>query len=245
MKAFEQEMIERFEDELFERAKSISPLVCRVLGEEQLRLTIRSMMHRAEGWGFTNRGPVRLCIELMLLLGSAFDTDPQYPELGAALKAPEDQMARAESMYQSYVEYLETVPGSSTRRALGDLSSLAQQAITWPASQVGRWLVLGIKQIFPEKAAYIGDTGLEVLIRESTTKAEECGVSEARHIALLFVLMLAFGHGCTSDPLYPWIGDTLRDARIPAASARAEQLERKARVWLDRVLAGYDQRQRA
>jgi hypothetical protein len=49
--------------------------------------------------------------------------------------------------------------------------------------------------------------------------------------------MFAFGHGCTHDPLYPWIARTLKDERIKDPAARAERLEKKAITWLDHVLA--------
>ena len=56
-------------------------------------------MARAEGYGFTNRGPLRLFIEMMFLCGSGFDTDPQYPAVGAVLRAAGDQMQRAQMIF--------------------------------------------------------------------------------------------------------------------------------------------------
>ena len=52
----------------------------------------------------------------------------------------------------------------------------------------------------------------------------------------MVALMIAFGHGCTEDPLYPWIARTLKDERITDATERAERLERKAVTWLKHVL---------
>jgi len=48
--------------------------------------------------------------------------------------------------------------------------------------------------------------------------------------------MLAFGHGCGADPLYPWINKTLRDEAITEQEARAKRLEKKALTWLEHVL---------
>ena len=55
--------------------------------------------------------------------------------------------------------------------------------------------------------------------------------------ALVVVLMFAFGHGCTDDPLYPWISRTLKDERIVGPAARVERLEKKSITWLEHVLA--------
>ena len=58
-----------------------------------------------------------------------------------------------------------------------------------------------------------------------------------RGAVLLCSLMFAFGHGCTRDPLYPWISQTMEDDRITDPASRAERLEKKAITWLDHVLA--------
>lgn len=58
--------------------------------------------------------------------------------------------------------------------------------------------------------------------------------ANTRGAVLVTLLMLSFGHGCFADPLYPWIGATLRDPLIANPQARAERLERQALTWLDR-----------
>ena len=93
-----------------------------------------------------------------------------------------------------------------------------------------------MKRIFPEKAAYVGDAGLNVLIQGAIAAAAEYGFSAVRQQTLLMSLMFAFGHGCTNDPLYPWIERTLTDPKIVDAESRAARLERKAVTWLEHVL---------
>jgi hypothetical protein len=58
----------------------------------------------------------------------------------------------------------------------------------------------------------------------------------------MIVLILAFGHGCVTDPLYPWIARTLNDEAIADPAACAKRLENKALTWLDHVLAYFDKR---
>ena len=89
---------------------------------------------------------------------------------------------------------------------------------------------------FPQKAAYVGEEGLLALIQEGRTEARKYGFSTVRGEAMMVVLMFAFGHGCTDDPLYPWISRTLKDERIKDPAARAKRLEKKAVTWLDHVL---------
>jgi len=54
--------------------------------------------------------------------------------------------------------------------------------------------------------------------------------------------MFSFGHGCTDDPLYPWISRTLHDERIVNSEARAARLEKKAVTWLEHVNARNEKR---
>ena len=54
------------------------------------------------------------------------------------------------------------------------------------------------------------------------------------------MLMLAFGHGCADDSLYPWIARTLQDEAIADPTARARRLETQALIWLEQELAYYD-----
>ena len=94
--------------------------------------------------------------------------------------------------------------------------------------------------LYPQKAAYIGDKRLKALIHEGIGKAREQRFSTVREVVLLIVLLLAFGHGCDADPLYPWIARTLQDEAIADPAAGAKRLEKKALTWLEQVLAYFD-----
>ena len=220
-------------------SKAFSPKLCQVLGEEQLRLALRRAMGRAGGYGFTYRGAMRLFIELMFLFGSAFDTDPQYPWAAKILKTPHDQMLRAEQLCEKTIDYQEKVSGpdgTNTRRALRDLLVVAQRPVTFSSDDFVAGMRQEMSRIFPQKAAYIGGEGLTALIQQGRTEARRQRFP-ARGETLVAVLMFAFGHGCTDEPLYPWIASTLNDERIVDPNARAERLEKKAVTWLEHVLA--------
>ena len=90
-----------------------SPPLFKAVGEEQMRKAIRFGIGRADSYGFTFRGPVRLYLELMLLFGSHFDTDPQYPWAAAILtdQDSDPQMQCAERLYEVTMDYREEVAG--------------------------------------------------------------------------------------------------------------------------------------
>ncbi len=239
MKTFERDAQRRFEDEMVAHSRAFTPRLCEVLGEAQLRVVVRAAIEKAGTYGFTNRGPIRLYMELMFLCGSAFDTDPQYPGLGKVLRAPGDQMERAEEIHQGSLDYLDKVSGpraANLHKALKDLSGFVQAPLEFPDGFTAGML-RAMERIYPQKAAYIGEAAMGAIIEEGLAEAGKQGFDETRQQTLLVVLMYSFGHGCTNDPLYPWISSTLNDRRIVDRKARAARLEKKAVTWLEHVVA--------
>jgi hypothetical protein len=247
MKVLEQAAFRQFENEMVAHSKDFSPRLCEVIGDEQLLVALRSAMARARGYGFTNRGPIRLYIEMMFLCGSGFDTDPQYPAVREVLRADGDQMDRAEQIHLGFLDYLQKVSGpgaENVHKALKDLSDFVPLPITFSADGFEAGMLETMSRIFPQKAAYVGEAGLKGLIGEGLTEARKYGFNAVRPAVLLVVLKFGFGHGCTNDPLYPWISATLKDEKIVDAAARAQRLEKKAVTWLHHVVDRNEQRSR-
>ena len=244
MKTFSQAAIDAFENEMVAHCRSFSPRLSEVIGEEQLRVAVRQAIGRARVHGLINRGPVRLFIEMTLLFGSAFDTDPQYPWAAEILRDPKPgfQMYRAKRLHEKTLDYLKQVAGPEdqfTCWALERTSSLARGPMEFSSQDLVTDLLHRAVSIYPEKADYVGNEALESLFREGIDKAKSCGMVIARSQALFCILMLSFGHGCDDDPLYPWIARTLTDERIVDSEARAKRLEKKALHWLDSVISSF------
>ena len=240
IEVFEHAALRRFEDEMVVHSKEFTPNLCKVIGEVQLRVALRQAIGRAGTYGFTYQGPIRLFIELMFLCGSDFYNDPQYPALAEILSASGDQMQRAEQIYQGILDYQKKVSGpdaANTRKALGALSIFGRMPLTFSPNDFVSGMLQEMADAFPQKVAYIGNEALTALIDEGQAEARRYRFPTARGEALLVVLMFAFGHGCTNDPLYPWIARTLMDQRIIDPAARAQRLEKKALTWLEHVLA--------
>jgi hypothetical protein len=247
LETIRQHHLQKFEDEMVVHSKAFSPPICEILGEDQLRVALRSAMQRANGYGFTNRGPLRLFIEMMFTCGSGFDTDPQYPAVGEILRASEDQMARAQRIYQLCMDDLENVTGPDAvyvRKALSDLLVFTRSPLKFSNDFVADMLQ-AMHLVFPPKADYVGDPALKELIAEAIAEAQQYRFDAPRQKTLIVVLKFSFGHGCTDDPLYPWIANTLRDDKIRDADARAARLEKKATTWLEHVVARNERRAQA
>ena len=245
MEVFRRAALGLFEAQMVRHLAEFSPPLFQAVGEGQLRKVSRLGMERAAGYGFTCRGPVRLYLELMLLFGSHFDTDPQYPWAAEILadRDPNHQMDRAESLYRRSLDYREKVAGPKdayTLEALRNIAVLAKQPLTLPIEDFPAAMHREIALVYPEKVAYIGNQGISALIRKGMDGARMQRFSTPRGMALVTFLMFAMGHGCGSDPLYPWIAQTLKDKAVTDADARVKRLETKALTWLGHALANFD-----
>ena len=240
IETFQDAAMRRFEDEMVEHSQEFSPRLCKVIGVSQLREALRQAFGGAARFGFTYRGPIRLYVEMMFLYGSHFDTDPQYPWATEILRGSGDQMTRAERLHKKILDYQQRVSGPDaihTRSALQSLAGLAAHPPTFSSDAFEAGMRSEMDRVFLQKAACLGEGSLRALIAEGKTEARRHALPATQGEMVLTILMFAFGHGCTSDPLYPWIARTLADRLIKDPPARVERLQRKALTWLDHVLA--------
>ena len=86
---------------------------------------------------------------------------------------------------------------------------------------------------------------LKPLYKKRWGGAKRQRFATVRGVVLVSVLMLAFGHGCAIDPLYPWIAKTFKDDTLTDPEARAKRLEKNALTWLDHVLVNFDKESQA
>jgi hypothetical protein len=241
MEVLKQAALRAFETRMVEHCFAFQPRLCKVLGEDQVRKAVHDGIGRAAVAGFTNRGPARLYLDLMLLFGSGFATDPQYPWAAEILGTGgvEDQMQRADELHEKTIVYQEQVAGPNnayTLAALAQLPALARNPLPFSSDDFIPGMLREMSAVFPQKVAFVGHEAIEQLIDEAIEAARSAELLTVRGAALTAVLMFAFGHGCGNDPLYPWISRTLTDPAITDAVARAKRLEKKALTWLDHVL---------
>lgn len=241
--AFRTSAWQAFEDEMIEHAQEFSPTLTSVIGKEQTRRAVREMIGFADEQGFALCGPIRLCIELMLMCGSGFAFDPQYPGIGKALRGGGSEMARAKRMQSAHDRYIDAVVGlgnANVLKALQTLASLRPELFAFEETNLGRDLAAMVYDVFPQRAAYMGEGAVMQLVTLGRNEAVIRGIPSLRGQTLMVALMCGFGCGCASDPLYPWIRDTLGDERIADTDSRIQRLERKALTWLNHVLGRFE-----
>jgi hypothetical protein len=242
IKKLEKAAVENFVLDMFQHCREFSPYLCKTLKEEELEEAIKEGLSRAEKHGFDQRGPVRLYLDLMIVFGSSFDTDPQYPWAAEILAQTEEltQMQRADALHEKTADYLEKVDGEKneyTLKALEDLSVQIRSGLDFRRSTFGADMLRLMKEIHPRKYDETGEESLKKLISACKAKGlKQYGFQEARSIALMVVLGFAFGHQFDNDPFLCWISRTLSKDDFETPEHKADELERRALIWLDAVL---------
>jgi hypothetical protein len=241
-RAFENAAVDNFVRELGDHCREFSPDLCNTLKPEELDEAIRYGIGQAQKHGFDQRGPVRLYVDLTIVLGSGFDTDPQYPWVAEFLNPKEevDQMERSMKLHSRAATYLDAVNGPDnvhSLRALADLECLLRQGLDFRPETLDNDAMRLMASVHPRKLSETGPPPFKLLIAEARARAAEpYGFRKTRSLALVMILMFAFGHRFDADPFFPWIRRTL-ERRDPAdPEAAAAKLERRAVLWLQAVL---------
>ena len=236
LKAFEDAAAQRLEDRMAAHLRELAPQHCNAVGEENLRKVVRTGIERAANYGLTFRGPVRFYLDLMIMLGSDFDTDPQYPWAAAILEDPaiSGQMDRAEQLHEMAMKYSAEVFGQDYEHEKAAVHRAGAAKFQDLPSFVGGSMADFIgyfEKIFPEKVHFISEPPIATLAELGNTLSEQYRLDAGRGPAVVAGLMFAFGHGVTTDPQFPWIADTIvKDMQNP--SARAERLFQRAMTYL-------------
>lgn len=243
IEALKQIAVENFALDMMRHCREFSPHLAKTLSDEQLEAAVNEGISRAGKYGFNLRGPVRFYVDLMIVLGSGFDTDPQYVWAAEILTREDEdlsQMQRSEQLYEKTQEFLEKVDGEEnvhTRKALKDLRGKIQSGLTFHRGTFEPDLLALMKEIHPKKYEETGEESLKKLIHDGKEKGrKQYGFNQARSVGLVVVLNFAFGHHFDKDPFLPWISRTLEKDGFETPEKKAEELERRALIWLDAVL---------
>jgi hypothetical protein len=239
--------LERFEDDMIGHLGRLSSWHAETSGEGGLRRTIRLGVRRAGAYGVTHPCALRLYIDLMLLFGSMFDTDPLLPWAGEVLRDPniageEERMSR---LHASMLAYRDAVAGPERRGSLDALRAIqrllgagipAAEILVEPRAVGAMW------EVHPRFCAYVGETRLRDLLRRGREEAARLALMIDGGMVLVTALMFTIGHGFADDPLFPWVRAALEDPALGSPEARVAGLRRQAETNLDAALRSFTRR---
>lgn len=188
---------------------------------EGLDKIIELGMSRASSYGFKKKGPVLFYIELMVLLGADFDTDPQY---ASVTKRPLTQssyleeMDRADRLWRRACDYFKRTSGRTReheRAVLQRVSALRLQEVQGIVGTRHSAMLDWLGFLHPQKIDCLGQDAIEMLLNQ----ADQHVVEERLHRSatpLLVGLMFHLGYGWRNDPLLPSLHGYFESHSSPA-----------------------------
>jgi hypothetical protein len=236
MEVFEQAALRNFEKRLVAHIQQYAPQQSEIMGVSGVEAFVRLGRERANGYGFTNQGPIHFYLELMVLLGSDFDTDPQYPWIREILLNEKivDQMDRADHLQQEAEKYFEKVYGpedSYEKEALSNISHKRFKDLPSSGNDFSKDIVRCLYEINPYKCSIIKEQVIYELVDLAYVQTRELGFDSLPSGALFVLMMFKFGHRCCSDLQYPWIMETLKDSTILDPDIRIQELHSKIKSY--------------
>lgn len=239
MEAFQKAALTRFECQMVAHLQEFAPTHCEALTNSGVLEVVRLGINRASKYGLTHRGPVRLHIELMFLMGSYFDIDPQLQWVAAALNDPKtlNQDDRANCLYDAALEYSDRVSAIGHQYSIAALRRLRGATTNDFLAEGGEWRTpAAVREIYPQKFDYLGSGGTKSLVRRSIDLANSLHVTHESGVALFSALMFFLGQGFINDPQYPWITTALYDSQILDPNDRTDRLQARVITYLCRTL---------
>ncbi len=241
MEIFEQVALRNFENTMIDHLEGFSPDHCRVLKNDGVRKVIQLGIKKAETYGFTDRGPVKFYIEMMFMLGSYFDTDPQYPWAGKILtdEAIDQQTERADLLFDHTMDFVEKISGPGQEHVIGSLQrasqlefkELCKVEINPRANILSR-----MRLNFPQKCQVLGDPALGKLIEQGSKMAQDYSITSDAGIICFSWLMFFLGHKFARDPLYPWCESILKNEEVEDPFNSMETLYSKFITYISKAI---------
>lgn len=97
---FQQASVDRFVADLLAHFREHLPGHVAALGEEGTRSAIRYGIGRARSYRIESEAGARVFVQLMFVLGPAFDTDPKLPWAADILRGTEEEMSRVSALFE-------------------------------------------------------------------------------------------------------------------------------------------------
>lgn len=247
LKKLEPTTFENYISELVDHCDKSFPHLRQTMGNEGLEQVLRQSVNKANEQGFTQRGPVKFYIDLLIAFGYGFDTDPQYYWIQNILRKNEhlSQIELSTILYKQIKRYSEFTSGEDSQflyKVAERLDSLSIHNIKVNKNSFLDDIQYLLEYIYPEKYQLIGSEAVEQLIFESINKANnEYQFTQVNYVSLLTVLMFILGHQFDSDPFCAWAAKekTIRLTNNNVAinsEVVVNRLEKRAKIWLTATL---------
>lgn len=229
-----------YRKKLLAHYEKFAPELYRIAGKEQFGLFLDYGMEKALHIGLNLRGPMRLLLDIMCIIGQDFDVDPQYRPLWPKEDPAKNPMPFAQHLQKAFGEYLQQCVGLKDKailaHALNRLTSTSLEAET----PFRNWVHKHFKVIYPQRLTYMGEQNLRDFLNACEATATNAQIKSHSGRQLVVVLASAFGSNFLSNPLYPWVVKRLQ-ADAPEEK-RVEKTKSALRLYVSQMLTNLEKK---
>lgn len=195
--------------ELIEHCKQTFPKLTQRLPEPELRTALIEALKKTTQNGITDNQPTLYYIDLMILLGADFQTDPQYAWINDWFieTANYSQLAQTGYLHGDCLDYLGEMYGDNDIHKYATANQLKEFDLshyTLSAENFDEEILFILKDIFPKKAELVGDKALTNLITQAKqTAANDYQYTRVDQTAYFIITCYLYGHQFNADPFIP------------------------------------------
>jgi hypothetical protein len=239
LRIFEDRRRREFEQALARHIKRFFPHECERGDVEGF---VRLGIDRAEYHGCETEREIALYLNLMAMLGSSFDEDPQIPWAGEQIDDPAipGVSARIARVYASALGYQEEIAGPKNSHLIRALVRIRNH--DWrpldalDPDALPEAIAAELTAIYPEKASRHGEEAMaalaEAAIESAGARAARANRAAGIHALHRFIL----GSGYDRDPLYRWINVMLQDDEPGSPDVRFDKMQKTFLAYVNSIL---------
>ncbi len=221
--------------------RQYDPLLAAAAGQAGLEQVAGEGLEKARRYNLGSGRELQLYLQLMMSLGSAFDTDPQFAWLHPFLREMEGvgTMERARLLHFHARAYLERAygdKGEHGQKALERTLQLTRDRLQRAGADFDTSGPKLMEWLHPQRMEYLDSEAIAGLMATARKQAGEAGLPGPEGAVFLFLPMFAFGHRVCADPLHPWLRKELADRDAADSSARMDRLIARTHTYLTMML---------
>lgn len=183
--------------------KVMYPKLVPLQGRESFSLNIEKSIALAKNAGFTQRGPVRLYIDMMILLGFNFEQDPQYQRAKFNdMNNTSSQLEKSVMMYNVLEKYIDAIYGESNsffEQSLVRLRNLDISNISDDNKNYRSNTHELLSYIHPQRYCLLGEGSVDNLISFSDENIKTDKIIRPNHKSYLVLIRFLLGSHFNND----------------------------------------------
>lgn len=194
--------IESYIDEIAEHCGVIFPRLIPLYRKEDFCSHIQQGITLAKKAGYTQRGPVRLYIDMMIILGANFERDPLFQGLKIEEQKCLPQIERSVMLCGLLDDYLAKVYGDNGCFFKESLENFKYSSVKFLSDRTrfsNEGLHELLREIYPQRYDFAGYDAVNALIVLSGASCEKYNLKRKGHKSYLALIMFLFGCSFEQD----------------------------------------------